>query len=58
MKTIKLLKNHEQDGKFYLAGESIEVTDTIYQWLMDIYLVERKELVAKLNSIKVLGDAK
>ncbi len=56
MRKIKLLKDHEQDGVLYKAGETIEVSIETYQWLMSVYLDERKKLVRELNEIKIFGD--
>lgn len=59
MRKIKLMKNHEQDGKVYEAGETIEVDVKTYDWLMGVYLADRKALVAKLETTnKIFGDAK
>ena len=49
MKQIKLLKNHVDKGIEYAAGETIEVSDEDYKWLMEIYLAERKDLVKSLE---------
>lgn len=56
MRKIKLLKDHEQDGVLYKAGETIEVSKGTYEWLMSVYLDERKKLVQSLNEIKLFGD--
>lgn len=49
MRIIKLMKDHETPEGRFKAGESIEVDETTYNWLMDIYLSERKALVAQLE---------
>jgi len=49
MKTIKLLKDHEHYGTSYKAGDSIEVSDEDYKFLMDVYLKDRQELVSKIQ---------
>lgn len=51
MKQIKLLKDHEQSGKLYKAGEIIEVTDEAYDYLMAVYLSERRKLVGDLKKV-------
>lgn len=56
MRKIKLLKDHEQDGILFKAGETIEVSIETYTWLMSVYLDERKKLVQQLNEIKLFGD--
>ena len=56
MRKIKLLKDHEQDGILFKAGETIEVPLETYEWLMSVYLDERKKLVQSLNEIKLFGD--
>jgi hypothetical protein len=56
MRKIKLLKDHEQDGILFKAGETIEVSIETYNWLMSVYLDERKKLVQQLNEIKIFGD--
>lgn len=49
MRKIKLMKDHETPEGRFKAGETIEVDETTYDWLMGIYLSERKALVAKLD---------
>jgi hypothetical protein len=49
MKTIKLLKDHEHYGTQHKAGESIEVSDEDYKFLMDVYLKDRQDLVSKIQ---------
>ena len=51
MRKIKLLKDHEQDGQVHKAGETIEVPVPMYDWLMGVYLAERKALVQRLNEV-------
>ena len=49
MREIKLLMDHEHAGKSYKAGETIEVDEATYDWLMDVYFEKRKQLVAKIQ---------
>ena len=46
MKLI-LKKNHEQNGKLYLEGEEIEVTEEEYQYIMASYIAERQAIIAE-----------
>jgi hypothetical protein len=48
MRTIKLMKDHETPEGRFKKGESIEVDEVTYDWLMGIYLEERKALVAQI----------
>lgn len=53
------MKDHESpDGKFK-AGETIEVDTATYNWLMSVYLEERKQLVQRLDTVPsfLKGDA-
>lgn len=43
---ITLLKDHETPDGLKKAGETIEVSETEYDWLMSVYLQDRKELTA------------
>jgi hypothetical protein len=59
MKSIKLLKDHEHHGILHKAGEIIEVDDASYDWLMQVYLSERRKLVGQIKSVdKVLKESK
>lgn len=49
MRKIKLMKDHETPEGRFKAGETIEVDVQTYDWLMSIYLAERKALVAQLE---------
>ena len=49
MRKIKLMKDHETPEGRFKAGETIEVDEATYAWLMDVYLTERKALVARLE---------
>jgi hypothetical protein len=51
MRKIKLLKDHECPEGFFKAGETIEVDEATYSWLMNVYLDERKALVQQLNAV-------
>ena len=44
---IKLLKDHEHYGKKYKEGDEIEVTKEEYDFLMNAYVAERKQIVEK-----------
>jgi hypothetical protein len=39
---ITLMKDHETPTAYYKAGETIEVSEAEYDWLMGIYLSERQ----------------
>ena len=47
MKQIKLLRDHHAAGKFYPAGETIEVTNEQYKFLIEYYKRIRSEESAK-----------
>lgn len=51
MRKIKLLKDHESPEGNFKAGEEIEVDVPTYNWLMSVYLEDRKKLVEQLNSV-------
>lgn len=51
VRKIKLLKDHEGPDGTFKAGEEIEVDVPTYNWLMQVYLEDRKRLVEQLNSI-------
>lgn len=38
---ITLLKDHESPQGKFKAGETIEVDEATYDWLMSVYLAER-----------------
>lgn len=46
-----MLKDHECPEGFFKAGETIEVDIGTYNWLMQVYLEDRKRLVEQLNSV-------
>lgn len=48
---IKLLKDHESPEGCFKAGDTIEVDVGTYNWLMQIYLEDRKRLVEALRSV-------
>lgn len=54
MRKIKLLKNHEDATGLHKAGEELEVDVKTYDWLMSVYLEDRKRLVQRLNSVPFL----
>jgi hypothetical protein len=49
---IKLLKDHEHYGKKYKEGDEIEVTKEEYEFLMNAYVAERKQIVEKAQKIE------
>lgn len=49
---IKLLKDHEHYGKKYKEGDEIEVTKEEYDFLMNAYVAERKQIVEKAQKIE------
>lgn len=49
---IKLLKDHEHYGVKYKEGEEIEVTKEEYDFLMNAYVAERKQIVEKAQKIE------
>lgn len=49
MRKIKLLKDHEMNGVIYKEGEEIEVEDWVYDYIVNAYLEERKQLNADLE---------
>lgn len=49
---IKLLKDHEHYGKKYKEGDEIEVTREEYDFLMNAYVAERKQIVEKAQKIE------
>lgn len=51
MRKIKLLKDHETPRGNFKAGETIDVDKATYDWLMSVYLQDRKELVAHLDTV-------
>ena len=53
---IKLLKDHESPEGSFKAGETIEVDIGTYNWLMSVYLEERKRLVEALDSVPFKDD--
>lgn len=53
---IKLLKDHESPEGCFKAGETIEVDIGTYNWLMSVYLEDRKRLVEALDSVPFMKD--
>lgn len=49
---IKLLKDHEHYGVKYKEGEEIEVTKEEYDFLMNAYVADRKQIVEKAQKIE------
>lgn len=49
---IKLLKDHEHYGVKYKEGDEIEVTREEYDFLMNAYVAERKQIVEKAQKIE------
>lgn len=49
---IKLLKDHEHYGVKYKEGEEIEVTKEEYDFLVNAYVAERKQIVEKAQKIE------
>lgn len=47
MKKITLLKDHESPEGNFRAGDTIEVNEETYDWLMSVYLSERIVQVEK-----------
>jgi hypothetical protein len=43
MRSIILKKNLEMKGKLYLEGETVEVEDSDYKYIIDSYLESRQE---------------
>lgn len=57
MRLIKLLKDHEDvDGVLHKAGSEINVDLTTYDWLMQVYINERKQQVDEFKSINRFFD--
>ena len=48
---IKLLKDHEHYGVKYKEGEEIEVTKEEYDFLVNAYVADRKQIVEKAQKI-------
>ena len=57
MRKIKLLKDHEDEtGTLHKAGETVEVSLRVYNYLTEVYVNERKLMVMNLARVpKVLG---
>lgn len=51
MKSIKLLKDHYQGDVLHKAGSIVEVTDQDFEYLMGVYLSERRKLVGDLKKV-------
>lgn len=49
---IKLLKDHEHYGVKYKEGDEIEVTKEEYDFLMNAYVADRKQIVEKAQKIE------
>ena len=49
---IKLLKDHEHYGVKYKEGEEIEVTKEEYDFLVNAYVADRKQIVEKAQKIE------
>lgn len=56
---ITLLKDHETPTGSFKAGEVIEVDEATYNWLMSVYMAERKQLVeAEAKAVEQLRKHK
>ena len=62
---ITLQKDHECPQGLFKAGETIEVDEATYDWLMSIYIADRQqnsqfveEFEKKLAPLKQLGKKK
>ena len=49
---IKLLKDHEHYGVKHKEGEEIEVTKEEYDFLVNAYVADRKQIVEKAQKIE------
>lgn len=47
---ITLLKDHMCPEGHFKAGETIEVDEATYDWLMQVYLAERREQMNLLET--------
>jgi hypothetical protein len=48
MKTITLLKDLETPTAYHKAGETVEVDEPTYDWLMAQYMIYRAQQVADM----------
>ena len=55
---ITLMKDHVTPLAEYKAGETIEVTEQEYDWLMSIYAADRRLEMAEYNAVMKLGTDK
>lgn len=57
---IKLMKDHKHHGVKYKAGEEIEVTKEEYDFLVNVYVADRKQVIEKAQKIEktLKGDSK
>lgn len=49
MKTITLLKNLEMAGVLYEEGQTIDVEDHVYDFLMSSYMEERRAMIEAMK---------
>lgn len=50
---LKLLKDHEHYGIKYKEGDEIEVTQQEYEFLINAYIADRKEVVTQAKEVEV-----
>jgi hypothetical protein len=49
---ITLMKPHEHYGVKYNEGDEIEVTKEEYEFLVSVYVGERKQIVEQVNKVE------
>ena len=49
MKTITLIKNLEMGGVTYNEGDTIDVEDDVYDYLMKSYMDERRAMIEEMQ---------